>query len=88
MATSEHGDNVEIAASVWHHSGKPPLEPAIQETAPQASRSTVLGSSDNTTRERESPSINQISGVCLQLSCINAVELDIIPSEYFHAEDD
>lgn len=87
MATSEHGDNVEIATSVHHCGpGKPPLEPAIQETAPQASRSTVLGSSDKTTRERERLSINQISGVCLHLSCFN-IELDSIPSEYFRAED-
>jgi len=65
MATSEHGDAAEIAASVHHSPGQPPLEPAIQDTAPQASLSTVLGTLDETTRERGTLPANQISGACL-----------------------
>jgi len=65
MATSEHGDEAEVAASIHCHSpGQPSLEPQIPDTTLQASLSTVLGMSDETTHERETPlSTNQISGV-------------------------
>ena len=62
MATSEHGDKAEIAASVHHSPGQPSLEPAIQDTTVEASLSTVLDPSDGTTCERETLSTNQISG--------------------------
>jgi hypothetical protein len=66
MATSEHSvDSVEaeIAASVHHSPGQPSLKPPIQDTRLRASLSTVLDtSSDETTRERETLSTNQISG--------------------------
>lgn len=65
MPTSEHasGDKAEIAASDVHHSpGQPFLEPAMEDTKVQGSLSTVLDTSDETIREREALSTDQISG--------------------------
>jgi hypothetical protein len=62
MATSEHGDEAEIAASVHHSLGQLSLETPIQDPTLQASLSTVLNTSGETTRERERLSTNQISG--------------------------
>lgn len=62
MATSEHGYKAEIVASVHRSPGELPLEPAIEDTALQASLSTVLDTSNETARERERLSTSQISG--------------------------
>jgi len=62
MATSEHGDEVEISASIYHSPEQPSLEPALQDTTVQAFFSTVLDPPDGTTHERETMSTTQISG--------------------------
>jgi len=62
MATSEPGGKAEIAASVHHSPGQLSFEPAIEDTTVEASLSTVLDTSGETTCERETLSLNQISG--------------------------
>jgi hypothetical protein len=64
MATSEHGDEAEISASVHHSPEQPSLEPGaiLEDTTLQAFLSTVLDPSDGTTCEREISSTNQFSG--------------------------
>lgn len=63
MAASEHSDEAEITAFVHHSPGQPPLEPAIQDTAPQGSPSTVPNTPDEVaTRQRERLSTSQVSG--------------------------
>ena len=63
MAASEHSDEAEITAFVHHSPGQPPLEPAIHDTAPQGSPSTVPNTPDEvTTRQRERLSTSQVSG--------------------------
>jgi hypothetical protein len=80
MATSEHGDEAEVTAFVHHSPGQPPLEPAIQDTAPQGSPSTVPNTPDEvTTHQRERLLTSQVSGAIFHYYVDS--ELDVIPSD-------
>lgn len=53
MATSEHGEEAEIAASILQNPGKPPLEHACLDLLPEGSLSIVQDTSEAITREGE-----------------------------------
>ena len=81
MDNSEHGDEAEIAAFFHHSPGQPCLEHEMQDTAPQGAG---LETSDETIRERERLSTNQIGGVFFHcLTCNFDGELDVITSDCF-----
>jgi len=87
MATFEHGDEAEIAASIHHSPEKPALEPTIKDATLQGSPRTVLDTLDETTRERETLSASQISGAifCYHVSIQNLI---LPSSECFCAQVD
>jgi len=62
MDTSEHTDDVEIAASVAHSQGQQPLEPATDNAGQQGASIPVLDTSDTTTPKQKGLSTSETLG--------------------------
>lgn len=62
MATSQHTDEVEIAASVAHSQGQPPLEHATDNAAQQGASISFLDTSDTTIPKPERLSTGETLG--------------------------